>query len=272
MFPKYEYRNCPINVSRRTKQCSYPARFHKHLEVMEVRDSQVRAVIDGQSYLLQPGDMYVAFPNILHAIEAVNADVVVMIVDFEKYPAFQEVLVRNCPEVPVLRKGTFDPIVYDILNRMVSLMSEESTHRQDTLVSYANALLGELLGCMKLVKRSSDSNMVQQLVFYILQNYTTSITLDNIAQCLGYSKFHISREIHDLFGCNLCTLINSYRLSMAQNLLLTTDHTVGQIAKECGFRNQSSFNRIFLEQVGVSPGKYRKEDRQAPELPTVYLK
>ena len=158
MFPKYEYRGCPIHVTRRKNQGSYPARFHKHLEVMAVYTSQVRVVIDAQSYLLQPGDLYVVFPNVLHAIEATDAEAVVMIVDFEKYPAFQEVLLHNCPEEPVLRKGMFDPIVHDILNRMVGLTAQESTYYQETLAGYANALLGELLGCLKLAKRSSDSS------------------------------------------------------------------------------------------------------------------
>ena len=272
MFPKYEYRNCSINVSRRTNQGSYPGRFHKHLEVMVVCSAQIRVTIDTQSYLLQPGDLYVVFPNVLHAIEAEGAEVVAMIVDFEKYPAFQDVLLHHYPEIPVLRKGEFHPIVYDILNRMVSLKSQDISHRTDTLEGYANALLGELLSTMKLTKRSSDSSLLQKLIFYIMQNYTSDITLDRIAQSLGYSKYYISREIRLLFGCNLCTLINSYRLSMAQNLLLSGDAPISKIAADCGFRNQSAFNRLFLKQIGMTPGKYRKEGSQAPEMPVVYLK
>jgi len=272
MFPKYEYRNCSINVSRRTNQSSYPARFHKHLEVMVVCSAQIRATIDTQSYLLQPGDLYVAFPNVLHAIEAEDAEVVAMIVDFEKYPAFQDVLLHHYPQTPVLRKGQFAPIVYDMLDRMVSLVATDVSRRTETLEGYANALLGELLGCMKLVKRNSDSSLVQKLIFYILQNYTRPISLDSIAQSLGYSKYYISREIRQLFGCNLCTLINSYRLSMAENLLLSGDASISQIAADCGFQNQSAFNRLFLKQIGMTPGQYRKAGRQAPEMPAVYLK
>lgn len=272
MFPKYEYRDCPINVTRRKNQGSYPARFHKHLEVMAVYSSQVRVTIDGQNYLLHPGDLYVVFPNVLHAIEATDAEAVVMIVDFEKYPAFQDVLLHNRPEVPVLQKGTFAPVVHELLNRMVSLMPQEASRTQDILSGYANALLGELLMCLKLVKRSTDSNLMQRLIFYILENYTSPISLEGIAQSLGYSKFYISREIRTLFGCNLPTLINSYRLSMAQNLLLTTDLSVGRIAADCGFQNQSAFNRLFLKQVSMTPGQYRLMCTHPPEMPAIYMK
>ena len=238
---------------------------------MVVCAAGIKVTIDTQNYWLVPGDLYIAFPNVLHAIEAENAEVVAMIVDFEKYPAFQDVLLHTYPQMPVLRKGQFAPIVYEILDRMVSL-GGETPYRMETLEGYANALLGELLGCMKLVKRSSDSSLVQKLIFYVLQNYTRPITLDSMAQSLGYSKYYISREIRKLFGCNLCTLINSYRLSMAQNLLLSGNAPISQIAADCGFQNQSAFNRVFLKHIGMTPGKYRKEGRYAPEMPAVYVK
>jgi len=174
--------------------------------------------------------------------------------------------------VPVLRKGEFPSVVYDILNRMVSLVAENAPYEKETLEGYANALLGELLNGMELVKRSSDSSLVQRLILYILQNYTQPITLDSIAQSLGYSKYYISREIRKLFGCNLCTLIHSYRLSMAQNLLLSGNLPISQIAADCGFQNQSAFNRLFLRHTGTTPSRYRKEGSRPPEMPAVYWK
>lgn len=269
MFPKYEYRECPIHVSRRDHQGSYPGRFHKHLEVMVVESAQVNATIEGVNYVLRPGDLYITFPNVLHAVEAEDARVLVMIVDFERYKAYQDILLHNKPKVPVLRSGEYPTIVCQLLTRMVQLGNEQ---RQEMLSGYANALLGELLHCLSLIPRSTDSALVQRLVFYILENYTKPITLDDIAQAMGYSKFHLSREIKTLFGCNLRTLINSYRLSMAQNLLRTTDLPIVSVAEKCGFQNQSAFNRIFLELVGISPNKYRKGDFRETELPTIYLK
>lgn len=271
MFPKYEYRNYPTYVGERKHQGSYPARFHKHLEAMLVKSSQVKVTIDGTAYILQPGDLYVAFPNVLHAIEAYEAEALMMIVDFEKYPAFHDVLLHNRPEPPVLRAGEYDPVILDIFQRMVQLITQDSPYRQEALAGYANALLGELLNNLQLVERSTDSSLLQEMIFYILQNYTKPITLEHAAQSLGYSKFYISRTISGLFGCNFRSLINSYRVSMAQNLLVTTDQPVGQIAKACGFQNQSAFNRIFLDQVGIAPGQYRKQAVAMPEMPAVYV-
>jgi len=272
MFPKYEYRNYPIYVGERKHQGSYPARFHKHLEAMLVESSQVNVTIDGAAYTLYPGDLYVAFPNVLHAIEATDAEVVVMIVDFEKYPAFQEVLLHSRPVPPVLRAAGYDPVIRDIFHRMVQLTSQESPYTQEALAGYATALLGELLNHLHLVERNTDSNLMQELIFYIAENYTKPITLEHAAQALGYSKFYISRAIKGLFGSNFRALINSYRITMAQNLLITTYWQVSQIAEACGFQNQSAFNRIFLEHTGIAPGKYRKQVATPPARPSVDVK
>ena len=272
MLPKYEYRNSPIYVGQHKHQGNYPARFHNHLEVMLIKSSQLRVMIDGVSYLLEPGDLYVAFPNVLHAIEAVNVDAIVAIVDSEKYPEFKKILHYNRPNPPVLRAGEFEHAVYDILERMVQLTTGDSTYKHHVLTGYANALLGELLNSLHLVERSTDSSLSQQLVLYILQNYTQPITLEHAAQALGYSKFHISRAISGLFGCNFRTLINSYRVNTAQNLLIHSDKTVKQIAQTCGFQNQSAFNRIFLQQTGFTPRQYRQQADEPPEIPAICMK
>lgn len=272
MFPKYEYRNHPIYAASHKHQGNYPARFHKHLEIMAVISTQVKVTIDGTAYLLEPGDLYVAFPNVLHAIEADNAKALVVLVDFEKYQTFHDLLLHNRPKNPVLRKGAFSESVYRIMERMTELASGDSPYRQETLAGYANALLGELLEYLQLTERSMDGTLVQQLQFYILKNYTRQITLEDVAQELGYSKYYISRLISNLFGSNFRTLINSYRISLAQNLLLTGNQSVGGIAKACGFKSQSAFNRTFIKQTGRTPNEYRRGTEQPPDKPVMYLK
>jgi AraC-like DNA-binding protein len=242
------------------------------VEVLAVVDTPVRLTIQGKTHTLLPGDLYIVFPNLLHAIEARNAQAMVLLVDFEKYPAFHDVLLHNHPENPVLRKGQYPSSVLHAMERMVALSKANLPYQQETLAGYANAVLGELLSQMQLVPRNMDGSLVQQLQFYILENYTRDITLDSAAQALGYSKYYISRYIADLFGCNFRTLINSYRIALAQNLLLSGSQSIGQIALDCGYKSQSAFNRTFLQQTGLTPKEYRQRTAQPPPKPTLCKK
>lgn len=270
MFPKYEFRDAPIYAALRKHQGNYPGRFHKHLEIMVVIHSSIRVTIDGNTYILHPGDLYVAFPNILHAIESADAETIVVLVDFEKFQNFHDILQYNYPQCPVLRAGGYPSTVIDSMKRMAELNASNVPYVQETLAGYGNAVLGELLGCLQLQKRDMDGTLLQQLQLYILQNYTKSISLDDIAHELGYSKFHISRVVSQLFGCNFRSLINSFRISLAQNLLLTTGDSIGQIATICGFKSHSSFNRVFLLQTGITPNEYRRNTESVPEKPALY--
>ena len=91
----------------------------------------------------------------------------------------------------------------------------------------------------------------------IMENYAEELTLEELARRLGYSKFHLSRVVSDTFHCNFRTLLNSYRISAAEELLRSTRKTVLDIAYATGFQNQSSFNRVFLKITGMTPNQFR---------------
>lgn len=267
MFPEYEHREHPIYAKKHGHQNNYPARFHRHVEIMVPISAPVRLMIQGSSYTLAPGDLYIVFPNLLHSIEARDIEALVLMIDFEKCPAFQELLLHTTPECPVLRKDCYPEEVRHTLERTISLARANIPYQQETLISYANGILGELLGLLRLIPRNMDAPLAQKLQFYLLEHYTQDLTLDSVAQALGYSKFYISRLIPDLFGCNFRTLINSYRIALAQNLLLSDAESIGQIARICGFHSQSAFNRAFLQHTGITPKAHRQQTGLIPEKP-----
>lgn len=50
-----------------------------------------------------------------------------------------------------------------------------------------------------------------------------------------------------------------YRVSHAcQQLVLSTNLSIGEISEACGFQNQSNFNRQFKAVKGISPSFYKK--------------
>ena len=272
MFPKYEYRNTSISVLTASGFRGYPARFHKHIEMMLVTSGEIRVIVDGKNFTLQPGELYIAFPNVLHAIHPSEGSDIVLIGDNDLFPAYSETMTHFKPRTPVLRIDEVSPLLRDMFHRVVALNRQEGGSNQNLITSYIGAILGEILEKVTLVERGGDSDLVQQLVMYLLANYTSEITLEDVARDLGYSKYYISHVITSEFQCNFRNLINSYRVSMAQSLLLAGAKSISEIAYECGFKNQSSFNRIFLKQCGITPSQFRRQCTTAPEVPALYVK
>ena len=273
MFPKYEQRSNPIYISRWKGIRQFPARFHKQLEMLYVISGELRVNIDGKNYILHENEMYLAFPNILHAVLRSEASGVLIIADNEMFPLYSDVLTHFKPEKPIICASDVPPIVFSCLSRIRNLSQlDDFTHKQAILTGYIGAVLGEILERITLTERNSDSDLIQKLILYFLDNYTREITLEDVARELNYSKCYISRLVSETFQCNFRTLINSYRISLAQSLLLSSQKTVSEISYECGFKNQSSFNRIFLKHCGETPSEFRKRHDVAVDKPMLYLR
>ncbi len=79
-----------------------------------------------------------------------------------------------------------------------------------------------------------------------------------LAHELQIAETTISKIIRLYFDKNLPQLLNEYRVEDAKTLLAETDAPIKTIALESGFNSIASFNRIFKELTGNTPGSYRK--------------
>ena len=52
--------------------------------------------------------------------------------------------------------------------------------------------------------------------------------------------------------------VNTLRVEYAKNLQLNSQYSVLDIAMQCGFQSQQTFNRVFKEICGMTPLAYRK--------------
>ena len=81
---------------------------------------------------------------------------------------------------------------------------------------------------------------------------------EDIAAHVGYHPYYVSNLVKKATGLSLRQYIINTRLKRARNLLCSTKIEITTIATDCGFNSVTYFNRIFKENVGVTPGEYRK--------------
>jgi AraC-like DNA-binding protein/ligand-binding sensor protein len=94
---------------------------------------------------------------------------------------------------------------------------------------------------------------------YIWENYTRKLSLREIADVSGLSAPYFSTIFREEMGENLSNYINRLRVEKAAVMLLTTNMPISKIAKTCGFEDQSWFLKIFKNNTGFTPGKYRDQ-------------
>ena len=86
--------------------------------------------------------------------------------------------------------------------------------------------------------------------------------LEEIARAVGYSTFHFSRAFKAATGTSPHQVLIERRVARARERLERGDDPIVDVALECGFSSQAHMTSTFTRQLGVSPGRYRKERRR----------
>lgn len=79
-----------------------------------------------------------------------------------------------------------------------------------------------------------------------------------LASLAGLTPVQMERLCRRTLGLSPRQLIQRLRIEHAVHLILTTNHTLGDISAQCGFYDQSSFTRQFRTVLGITPGAYRQ--------------
>jgi AraC family transcriptional regulator len=107
---------------------------------------------------------------------------------------------------------------------------------------------------------------VQGVTDFILAHLSQDISLEALAQQIGFSPYHFARLFRQTTGESPHQFVLRQRIEEACYLLKTTDMPLASIAQESGFANQSHFTRIFKRHLGLTPRVYRQHDESRARL------
>lgn len=98
----------------------------------------------------------------------------------------------------------------------------------------------------------------KRLETFIEENLEQPIRSPDLIALTGMSPGHFFRTFKATFGQAPFAYVASRRIERSQQLMLTTDHALCQIALDCGMCDQSHFTRQFRRLVGMPPGEWRR--------------
>jgi|SRR5882672_9600170 len=92
----------------------------------------------------------------------------------------------------------------------------------------------------------------------------STLRMRDLAAIARLSTGHFCRAFARSFGTAPFAYVAGRRLARAQELMLTTDDPLSQIALACGLCDQSHLTRLFRRHVGTSPNAWRRSHRGDP--------
>ncbi|MBO5211651.1 MAG: helix-turn-helix transcriptional regulator [Clostridia bacterium] len=105
------------------------------------------------------------------------------------------------------------------------------------------------------------SPIVSKAIRYIHDNYSQKITLKTVADAIYTNPNYLSTVFSREKEMTFSAYIRSYRLSVAQKMLIETDLSAEKIAISVGFYDIQHFSKLFKKEYGVSPYDFRKSNK-----------
>lgn len=100
---------------------------------------------------------------------------------------------------------------------------------------------------------------VDRMQQYIAAHLQEEITLEDLGNAAGYSKFHAARVFAQFTGKTPFAYIRALRLTQAAQALRDSNSKVIDVAVNSGFDSHDGFTRAFARQFGIAPQRYSRE-------------
>lgn len=98
---------------------------------------------------------------------------------------------------------------------------------------------------------------IKKALWCIESRFASELSLDEIAEVSGVSRFHLSRAFGVATGRSVMRYVRERRLSEAARQLADGAPDILQVALDWGYGSHEAFTRAFREHFGVTPEELR---------------
>ncbi len=102
---------------------------------------------------------------------------------------------------------------------------------------------------------------VEEIKKYLVEYFRDDISREGLAATVNMSADHLSRMFKKHTGMRIIDYVNELRVESTLDELAAGEKKIINIAFDAGFKNLRSYNRVFKNLKGVTPGEYREGEK-----------
>ncbi|MBT2289247.1 AraC family transcriptional regulator [Paenibacillus albidus] len=240
----------------------FPNHFHDYYVIGFIEQGKRMLVCNNEEYILNSGDVTIFNPQDPHACEQIDGRTL----DYRCIniqPEIMQKLVREITGQADLPRFT-PHVLYQSelalplheLHQMI-LEGESDFHKEELLLFLLEQLLREYSNTEPPAPIQELSTEIKLICDYIESHYTESITLNQLSELTGISKYHLLRVFTRQKGISPYRYLETLRISQAKRLLEQGQLPI-EVAALTGFSDQSHFTNFFKKLIGLTPKQYRR--------------
>ena len=276
----------PFHIQRGHIGGPFPRHVHDFSELVVVTGGSGVHAIDGFSYDVQAGDIYMVLGDTAHGFEQASDLTMFNLMlpsDFcepepasgfwpmerslRAMPGFQALFILEPyyrREHRFMNRLRVTPAQLDEIGGWLEAMATEYEAHPDGCRAMLQADLTHLF--VRLSRWMSEPEApptgnllpLSRAMAYMEAHFAEPLTLSLLAGRAFLSERHFSRIFQDNYHQSPMAYLQALRLSHACGLLRRNDRTVTEIAQACGYADSNLFSRLFTRRYRMTPSAYRK--------------
>ena len=235
---------------------------HEYCHLFYVLDGRCDFLIGKEQYCVDAAKLVIAMPGETHQLEVTTETAKVYEIKFSaeddilgylsqlRYPVAADehssFFIRKIVEHGRSRLQYYKKLSQQYLETLL-LHLTEPVHKIQASASNS-----------QLIDTEGFSKVSIDVIIFLEENYSKQLSLDLIADTLGFNKHYICTAFKRDVGITIINYLNYLRIRHAAELFSYSDADPLIICNKVGFKNLSHFNHTFKNLTGMPPGHYRK--------------
>lgn len=117
------------------------------------------------------------------------------------------------------------------------------------------------VACPRWRSEAEQVRLIRQIHDDMLSHLDQRITIDDLCHRYPINPTTLKDVFKTVYGMSIAAHLKEHRLERAEQLLLESDASVADVARQVGYESQSKFSTAFREQFGQLPKEYRKSHK-----------
>ncbi len=270
----------PFEIVYSDQLVSHRIHTHMYYELIYVLEGAVKLTIRGRNYRAEAGSLVFLNQFDEHAthligstyrryyllipptqLQAFHNDVVLLSVFRLHGEKFSYVLPTGADKP---RFDQYFAMLKDTADRGGPYMDERIEALMTLILTDAHALRPDMFTLASEVSFLPMQDILDELD----RSYASPFSLQELAEKHYVSAGCLSARFRQLVGMSPMQYVTQSRLTHAKQLLIKTELSVMEIARQCGYSDVSNFVRRFRKQFQVSPLQFRHQNRDVIPTPS----
>ena len=207
--------------------------------------------------------------NGLEAIEMAktnNPDIIIMNIDMPELNGLevQREILKFLPNVLTIITASFDDFAFTqtaIRLKVIDYLLKP-VKPSELIESIKRGISRINLQRNQETVKECNNTLIQEAMRFIENNFDQDINLEAAAAFVHLNSQYFCRYFKSKTGVNFTEYLSSLRIKKAKEMLIDTNENITEISMSVGYTDSSYFGKVFLRIVGMTPNKFRAQNKK----------